>query len=222
MVVATCNESMNQIVVTSSWRERVEDLIGGRKEIVLVAGVAAAAVVMSVVLWSRGSSPAVAPPASAAAPLTSPVPGTSPAGLIYVHVAGAVRRPGLYEFPSGTRVADAVEAAGGPRRGADLDAINLAEILVDGTRLEVPRRDAPAESAPVTSSSAGPSSGTMIDLNTADQTLLETIPGVGPVTAAAILRHRAEIGRFESVEQLLDVSGIGPATLESVRPYVTV
>ena len=216
---------MKDIVVTSSWRERIEELIGGHKEVVIVAAVAAVAVVTSIALWARGAPPAVAPPANAPDSASIATPGVgaaSPSTLIYVHVAGAVRRPGLYEFSTGTRVADAVEAAGGPSRGADLDAINLAEILVDGTRLEVPRRGEGVVSAPVVGSSAAPSTGSIIDLNTADHPLLETIPGVGPVTAAAILRHRAEIGRFDSVEQLLDVSGIGPATLESVRPYVTV
>ena len=117
-------------------------------------------------------------------------------------------------------MADAVEAAGGPRGGADLDAINLAELLVDGMKLEVPRRGH-AVSTQVPSISAVPTPG-LVNLNLADQPLLETIPGVGPVTATAILQHRTEIGNFESVEQLLDVTGIGPATLESLRAYVTV
>jgi competence protein ComEA len=135
--------------------------------------------------------------------------------VILVHVAGAVRTPGLYELPAEARVADAVAAAGGPRRGADLDALNLAEVLADGLRIEVPK----AGQAPATSSEPG--SESTVSLNSADQTALESIPEIGPVTAAAIIAYREEIGSFSSVEQLLDVDGIGPATLEAILPYLS-
>ena len=137
-----------------------------------------------------------------------------------MHVAGAVRRPGLYEFPSGARVADAISTAGGPAAGADLSQLNLAELLVDGSKIQVPRR---GRAAPAVGAAPSPTpSALTVDLNSADQAALETIPGVGPVTALAILQHRDEIGGFQSFEQLLDVDGIGPATLEAIRPYVTI
>jgi competence protein ComEA len=210
---------VQEIVVSTTWRERIEGLLGRRRETWVVAGFAVVLVLLSLGVWSRGAPAAAVAPPSTTAPVTPGPSGTiAPAGsVIYVHVAGAVRRPGLYELPAGVRAADAIDAAGGARTRADLDAINLAEVLVDGMKLDVPER---GETAPTPSSSAAASS--LVDLNTADQTLLETIPGIGPVTATAILQHRDEIGGFEAVEELLDVDGIGPATLESLRPYVTI
>ena len=139
-----------------------------------------------------------------------------------VHVAGAVHRPGLYELSAGARVADALRAARGPLRRADVDSLNLAEPVVDGAKVEVPVRGSAAPgTVPAVVPSASPSVA-VVDLNIADAAALETIPGVGPVTAAAILEYRTEIGSFTSVDQLLEVSGIGPVTLENLRPYVTV
>ena len=209
---------MQEIVVSTTWRERIEGLLGRRRETWVVAGIALALVVVSLAVWSRGTPAAAVAPPSTIAPVT-PGASISPAGsVIYVHVAGAVRRPGLYELSAGVRAADAIEAAGGARRQADLDAINLAEVLTDGMKLEVPERGEVAVSTPA----PGSTGSSLVDLNTADQTLLETIPGIGPVTATAILQHRDEIGSFETIEQLLDVDGIGPATLESLRPYLTI
>ena len=223
---------MQEIVVSGSWRDRVEELIGKRREMWVVAAVVAVAVIGSLLVWMRGAPASVAPPATApAAPApagpgpaadAAPAPGgdTQAAGStpIYVHVAGAVRKPGLYELPTGTRVAGAIDAAGGPTRRADLDQVNLAEVLVDGIKLEVPERGE-AVAAPMPAGTAAAPG--LVDLNSADQAILETIPGVGPVTATAIIQHRTEIGSFTALEQLLDVTGIGPATLESLRPYVT-
>jgi competence protein ComEA len=177
-----------------------------------VSGVVVALVVAGLVWWSRGAPATIAPPAVSPA-----TPTASQAGVIFVHVAGAVRRPGLYELPPGTRVADAIESAGGARRTGDLDALNLAQIVADGMKITVSRRGAP---------SSGVQSGESpvvdaISLNSADQALLEEVPGIGPVTAAAIIEHRTRIGTFESLDQLLDVTGIGPATLESIRSYLT-
>ena len=221
---------MQEIVVSGSWRDRVAELIGKRREMWVVAAVVAVTVIGSLLVWMHGAPASVAPPATApAAPApaaaaadATPAPGgdTQAAGSapIYVHVAGAVRKPGLYELPTGTRVAGAIDAAGGPTRRADLDQVNLAEVLVDGTKLAVPERgDAVAAPMPA-GTAAAPG---LVNLNSADQASLETIPGVGPVTATAIIQHRTEIGSFTALEQLLDVTGIGPATLESLRPYVT-
>ncbi len=118
-------------------------------------------------------------------------------------------------------MADAIEAARGARRSADVDSLNLAEVLADGMQVYVARRgEASAGAAPV---AATATPGTpVVNLNTADQAALETIPGIGPVKAGAILEYLEQIGSFDSVEQLLDVSGIGPATLEAITPYVSV
>ena len=229
---------MSEIVVPSTWRDRLESFAGRRREVWLVVALVLVAVIAAVVLKGK-AAPRIAPPAeapavAAAAPVSpAPVEGApasspAPGSVILVHVAGAVERPGLYELPAGSRIADAIDLARGPRPNADLDALNLAEPLVDGQKIDVPRRGeetavtggAPPGPAPV--AGASPSPAAAIDLNTADQTTLETIPDVGPVTAQAIIAYRTEVGSFESIEQLLEVSGIGPATLETMRPYVTV
>ncbi len=151
----------------------------------------------------------------------SPSPSPSPAPVL-VHVAGWVRRPGVYELGQGDRVIDAIRAAGGPRKGANLDALNLAAPLADGAQVLVPREAAPAApgSAPPTGAAGGPAG--LVNVNTATEAELETLPGIGPVLAAAIVRYRAEHGPFTSVEQLEEVSGIGPATLAEIRDLVTV
>jgi competence protein ComEA len=197
-----------------------------------IATVVGIVVIVALVLWKRSAPAAiVAPPAEApasAVPATAaPAPvQSSPSGAIFVHVAGAVRRPGLYELAPGARVADAIDAANGPLRRADVDALNLAEVLTDGVQVYVVRRgEAPPATSPATDAAAAgatPAAPGLVDLNSADQAALETIPGIGPVKAAAILTHRDQIGSFDSVEQLLDVTGIGPATLEAIRPYVSV
>lgn len=209
---------MQEIVVSNSWRERLDQLLGHRRETWLIAGVLLLVVGGSLALWSRDAPARIAPPSTTAqGALATPTSATK----VLVHVAGAVQRPGLYEFPFGARVADAIATAGGARASADLDLLNLAEILVDGTKVQVPKRGAqPQISTPVTD--APTDSAPAVNINTADQAALETIPGIGPVTAAAILQHRTEVRAFSTVDELLDVDGIGPATLESIRPYVTV
>jgi len=152
-------------------------------------------------------------------------------GEVSVHVAGAVARPGVVELADGARVTDAVAAVGGPTADADVDRLNLAAPLVDGARIAVPRVGA-EPSSEVTTSVPGPAgaggSGTgapgepTVNLNTATAEELETLPGVGPATAAAILAHREDNGQFGAVEDLLEVRGIGEAKLEAVRDFVTV
>jgi competence protein ComEA len=120
----------------------------------------------------------------------------------------------------GARVQDAIDAAGGPTRRAHLEVLNLAEIVADGAKVDVPDSGQPPAAAPgMSGTSTAPG---LVNLNTADETALESIPNVGPVTAGAILKYRTQIGSFSSVDQLLQVSGIGPATLDSIRSYVTV
>jgi competence protein ComEA len=154
---------------------------------------------------------------------------------LVVHVDGQVVRPGVVELAAGARVQQALDAAGGATPQADLTRINLARPVSDGERLWVP---APGEQVPAlvdggTGSGGGPQGGAgssgpagggavLVDLNVADQAALEELPGVGPATAQAILGWRDEHGRFSSVEELLEVSGIGEKTLERLRPHVTV
>jgi len=152
---------------------------------------------------------------------TSPTAaGGAPADqLVTVDVAGKVRRPGIVQLPVGSRVVDALEAAGGARRGVDLTPLNLARVLVDGEQVLV-GTPAPAGAAPSTSGTPAP--GALVNINTADQTLLETLPGVGPVTAGSIISWRTSNGPFSAVEELVEVDGIGEATLAKLAPLVTV
>jgi competence protein ComEA len=150
---------------------------------------------------------------SASASSPSPVPS------LIVDVAGAVRRPGVYEFGEGDRVIDAIERAGGPLAKADLSLLNLAAPLTDGTQILVPKTGPPG-AAPVPGSTG--SAGGLLNINTASATDLETLSGIGEVLAATIVEYRDQNGPFASVDDLEDVSGIGPATLEEIRDQVTV
>ena len=152
--------------------------------------------------------------------VAAPTASASPATVILVDVAGWVRRPGVYEFAEGARVIDAIDAAGGARPGAVLSSLNLAAPLVDGTQVLVPKE---SQSAPTTETGTGTSGATgLVNVNSATNAELETLPGIGEVIAQAIVDHRTENGPFTSVEQLVDVSGIGDATLENIRELVTV
>ncbi|CAN5510876.1 hypothetical protein BH10ACT3_BH10ACT3_01320 [soil metagenome] len=158
-----------------------------------------------------------------------------PAAPVFVPVAGAVAAPGVVQLPGGSRVVDAVAAAGGLRSDADPDRVNLAAPLIDGSRIVVPAigQDPPAEvpvegAAPATGTgSSGATGATLtpsapVDLNTATIEQLDELPGVGPATAQAIVSFRESEGRFTSVDALLDVRGIGDAKLEALRDLVTV
>lgn len=145
----------------------------------------------------------------------------SPALMLLVDVAGWVRSPGVYEFPEGARVIDAIDAAGGARPGAMLQALNLAAPLVDGTQVLVPREGEQGV-VPPAAGGGGAVAGGLINVNTATAAELETLPGVGEVLAQRIIDHRTENGPFTSVDQLVDVSGIGDAILGSIRELVTV
>jgi competence protein ComEA len=135
---------------------------------------------------------------------------------ITVHVSGAVASPGLVQLVPGARVADAVAAAGGALPVADLGRVNLAADIGDGEQIEIPA------SGPETDrSGTGGASDTGVDLNRASVEELQQLPGVGPVLAGRIVDHRDEFGAFESVEDLLDVAGIGEAKLEQLRSAVS-
>lgn len=175
-------------------------------------------------LWFVRSLPkpvavTAAPGGDTPAPAASASP--SPAAVLLVDVAGWVRRPGVYEFEEGARVIDAIDAAGGARTGAMLESLNLAAPLTDGSQILVPKEGDEA-AAPAPSGSGEAVAGALINVNSASATELEALPGVGEVIAQAIVDYRTENGPFASVDQLLDVSGIGDATLESIRELVTV
>ncbi len=141
---------------------------------------------------------------------------------IFVHVGGAVRTPGLYGLAQGSRVDDAVRAAGGMLEDADLDALNLAARLKDGEKVLVPTESGEAEAQEGSSGAGGTAQGGLINLNTATVADLETLPGIGPALAQRILDYRERNGGFRSVEDLLEVSGIGAKKFEGLREQVTV
>jgi competence protein ComEA len=201
-----------------SLRERLDMLSRGE-----IAGlvVVMAAVLGGAGLWYARSLPkpvTIAEAGPGAAQQVSESP--SPAVLLIVDVAGAVREPGVYEFVEGDRVIDAIERAGGPKRKADLSLLNLAAPLMDGTQILVPKSGPPGAVAP--GGEAPGSSTGLIDINTASATELQDLNGIGEVLSGAIVDYRTENGPFTSVDQLEDVSGIGPATLEKIRDQVTI
>lgn len=159
-------------------------------------------------------SAAVSPPVVSASP-------SAEAAVLLVDVAGWVREPGVYEFHEGDRVIDAIEAAGGARHGAALESINLAAPLADGTQVLVPR-SAPVASGGESSAVTGGATPTKININTGSATELEALPGIGEVIAQRIVDYRTQNGPFASIDQLLEVSGIGDAILAEVRDLVTV
>lgn len=150
-----------------------------------------------------------------------------PSGLevVVLHVVGAVVDPGIVELPLGSRVVDAIAAAGGPTDAADLAGVNLARTLVDGEQLRVPQV---GELPPAGSGGAGGAGSTgvgadgRVNINTADVAALETLPGVGPAIASRIVAWREENGPFRSVDELGAVSGIGEKTLDGMRDQATV
>jgi len=150
-----------------------------------------------------------------------PPPTSAP---LVVHVSGSVARPGVYYFPAGSRVKDAILAAGDFLPEANRDVVNLAALLQDGAKIEIPRVNPPTPTAPSTVGmpSGQPSPAGLVNINLAAQTELETLPGIGPVIAARIITYREENGPFSQPEAIQNVSGIGPATFEKIRELITV
>jgi competence protein ComEA len=194
----------------------------------LAAGVAVAVIIgVWALVGGRSEPPELSLPVAGGSgdPAAASSSTVTTAGDVFVHAAGAVRSPGVYRMPLGSRVADLLDAAGGPARDVDLNRLNLAAPLVDGTRVYVPRvgEEVPPELAPSDGSSAdGTSRDPVVDINTATQDELEQLPGIGPTTARAILDERERRGRFRSVEELLEVRGIGPAKLDAIREFVRI
>lgn len=201
-------------------RDRVADLIDDRLRW-RAAAVAVVVVLAGAGIWVLTRPADVGPPLEFVLPTVAPIPVPSAApspGSVVVHVAGAVARPGLVELAPGSRVADAVDAAGGPTSGADLDRVNLALPVNDADHVHIP-----AVGEPTISLSAGPATESdPLDLNRADEAALDELPGVGPATAAAIVAHREEHGPFTSITALQEVPGIGPAKLEQLRDLVRI
>lgn len=173
----------------------------------LLVGLLAAGVILLVSSPPRGSAVLLRPP-------------PTPSDLI-VHVSGAVTQPGVYRLAPGCRVRDALEAAGGALHEADLDSINLAAPLEDGEQVFIRKQgENPGESAGAAAglSAAGPDR--LVDINQAGLEELDSLPGIGPVTAGEIITYRQEHGPFPSIEAIQDVPGIGAATFEAIRELI--
>jgi competence protein ComEA len=184
----------------------------------LFAAAVAVAIVLVVFVRHLGGSGSAA---RAVTPLPAPAkPAKAVAAkLLVIDVAGAVRRPGLYRLREGSRIDDAIAAAGGPTAKAQLDAVNLAAPIADGEQVVVPGRGvagAPAATPPA----AGSSPSAPLDLNTATAEQLDSLPGIGPVTAQKILDYRQAHGPFHSVAELEGVPGIGPGRLSQLKGLV--
>jgi competence protein ComEA len=163
----------------------------------------------------HGSSSVVAP---SALPSSSPASPGSNGAVIYVHILGQVNDPGLYALHDGDRAVDVVAAAGGLTPAADPAALNLARFLSDGEQIVVP---AVGQSIPASGAGGGTAIPGKVNINTADEPTLETLPRVGPAMAARILAWRTANGRFTAVEDLMSVSGIGEKTFEGLKDLVT-
>lgn len=187
----------------------------------VAVGLSAALVV--VLWWLLSGRPSTSEPVnvvSSSASPAAPGPVTSSApevGQVVVDVVGKVRKPGIVTLAAGSRVFEAVKAAGGTRGRVNLYGLNMARVLADGEQIVV-GIEPPLASASGTETL--PSSG-LININTATAEQLQALPGVGPVTAQSIISWRETNGRFAGVDDLLDVKGIGPATLDSLRDLVT-
>jgi competence protein ComEA len=198
-----------------------------RRHPALVAAIAAIAIVGAIATWRVVAAPPAQPPEAHLPMATrgptsdaSGAPATTHASDVVVHVAGAVARSGVYRLSDGARVVDALSAAGGARTDADLARVNLAARLSDGLRVYVPAVGE-AVVPPVEGQDSETGNGP-INLNSATAEQLDDLPGIGPATAAAIVAYRRDHGPFQSVDQLLDVRGIGAAKLEQIRSLLVV
>ncbi|GAB3616993.1 hypothetical protein GCM10027416_15500 [Okibacterium endophyticum] len=186
--------------------------IGVGAVVVLLIGGLALTVLVSLV-GNRGQGTPVP------LPTETSFPTAQGEASLYVHVSGAVSASGVYQLAEGDRVIDAVAAAGGFAADADQAAVNLARFVVDGEQIVVP---AVGEAPPPVADAGGGAAGPGININTASALDLETLPGVGPALAQSIVDWRTENGPFGSVDDLLNVSGIGEKTLEGFREQVTI
>ncbi len=168
---------------------------------------------------AHGSTQSIAPPAASAAPgATGAARSSSTGATIYVHILGAVAKPGLYLLTDGDRAVDLIAACGGFIDTADRSGLNLARPLVDGEQIVVPNLgEAPAAGAAPGAATAGGK----VNINIADETALETLPRVGPAMAKRIIDWRTKNGRFTALEDLMSVTGVGEKTFDSLKDLVT-
>lgn len=214
---------MSVVPIPSERRARVRVGLGAALVLVVV-GLSVAVFVTAVT--PHGASSVVAPtsPTTAPSSTSSRQPagasgtGTGTGTVIYVHILGQVNDPGLYALHDGDRAVDVVAAAGGLTPSADPAALNLARFLSDGEQIVVP---ADGEALPASVAVGGTAIPGKVNINTADEPTLETLPRVGPAMAARILAWRATNGRFTAVEDLMSVSGIGEKTFEGLKDLVT-
>ncbi len=196
----------------------LEDIDKGRLVTYAALGLLVLAIALRLHAHGGGGAPpatvSLAPAGGARAPSEASSP--APVRELWVDVAGAVRRPGLYKVPAGSRVAAAVERAGGVSRRGDQAGVNLAAPLHDGQQVVVPLHGAVAASGGASSSAAGPGSGP-ISLSQATETQLESLDGIGPALAGRILQYRQEHGGFRTLDELKEVSGIGDKRFEALR-----
>lgn len=177
--------------------------------------------------WWQGRQPVAIEPAPTASSIsvsstTASSMSSEPAKSGFVHIKGAVANPGLYPVTGTTRWQAVVEAAGGLTADADVTAINLAKIAVDQESLYIPVQGEAAPAAGTAAASPAASSTALVNLNTASEAELQTLSGIGPAKAADIIAYRESSGGFKSVEDLMNVSGIGEKTYERLAPLVTV
>lgn len=201
--------------------QRISDAArASRSELLLVVLLGVAIVGTGLVVILRSSDPP-APPIERVAAEPQVSASASPLKQVMVHVSGQVAAPGVYELAEGSRVQDAVAAAGGPVADADANALNLAAIIADGQKVVVPR---PGEVVSDPSAAGDPAAGipgAKINLNLATPAQLEELAGVGPVLADRIVAHRTK-KRFTSPRQLMEVSGFGPKKYEALKDQITV
>lgn len=195
-------------------------------EVVALAVLVAGAVVAVALLWwlqrPVSVSAGLSAPQAEAGPSEDPTGLDVAAGEVIVHVAGAVREPGVYTLPGGSRVGEAVTAAGGATRRAVLDGLNLARVVTDGEQVLVPdKRSQPSVDAGSGGEASGAAPAAKVNLNQATAADFETLPGIGPVLASRIAEHRDSIGGFKEVGQLRDVPGIGEKTFQALVELVS-
>jgi competence protein ComEA len=197
-----------------SLRTRFAAATAGRP-LPLILAIGAAAAVLVVAVWLAAGQ---ASGSTAEAPAVRVVPSTASPTPLLVHVSGAVRHPGLVALPAGSRVVDALAAAGGPTGAADQSGVNLAARVSDGQQVVLPARGvSPTRGAAAASGASGPAT---VSLGSATLEQLETLPRIGPAMAARIIAYRDAHGGFSSVDELGEVGGIGPKTLAGLRDLV--
>ena len=190
-------------------------------EVAALAVLTCGAVAALALLWWLNRPELVSAAAPIAVEGASETPGLAvSSGEVIVHVAGAVRSPGVYALDGGSRVGDGVDVAGGATRRAVLDGLNLARVLVDGEQVLVPDRRAQSATGPAAAGGSAGAGGATVSLNQATAAELETLPGIGPVLAERIVQHRDTVGGFKEVGDLRDVSGIGEKTFQALVELV--